>query len=238
MPADDRSLFLRHTCRENLLFHGRLHGLKGKPLGSVVEETLDRVGLIASIDHAGFALSSGMRARLQLARAILHRPPLLVLDEPTSSVDPVGARELLALIQGIARSDGIAVLISSHRVEEIEALKDNVLFLDKGRMLHHGPLDHWRHFYGTPRLHFRFTSPIAAAAAALVLSQHHDATYVDGSTEVHLVTEKQLGHLLMTLRQQLSDLEFVGQSRPSLPDLLAAASVSEATSKQSGGARA
>ena len=77
------------------------------------------VGLWDARDRAGFALSSGMRARLMLARAILHEPKVLILDEPTGSIDPIGA-QFLKLIIKITVEQETATLVSSHRLEEIE----------------------------------------------------------------------------------------------------------------------
>src|SRR3970040_1759721 len=102
MPAENRTLLLRHTSRENLAFHGRLQGISKRHLSERIDETLEKVGLFDARDRVGFALSSGMLARLMLARAILHEPSVLILDEPTGAVDPIGAYELLRLVQNIA----------------------------------------------------------------------------------------------------------------------------------------
>jgi ABC-2 type transport system ATP-binding protein len=166
MPADDRSLYLRHTCRENLVFHGRLQGMAARTLRVRVDEALDLVGLSEARDRVGFALSSGMRARLQLARALLHEPAVLILDEPTGAIDPVGAADLLLLIQQISKERGLATLISSHRVEEIEALKDNLILLDKGRVLYRGDLETVRREWEQPRFRIVFADEGVAAAGA------------------------------------------------------------------------
>lgn len=142
MPAEERTLFLRHTSRENLRFHGRLQGMEEAQLKRRIDEVLDLVGLSEARDRAGFALSSGMRARLMLARAILHEPRVLILDEPTGAIDPIGAHDFLELIIKITVERETATLISSHRLEEIDALRDNVLLLDRGRVVFWGNLDH------------------------------------------------------------------------------------------------
>jgi ABC-2 type transport system ATP-binding protein len=142
MPAEERTLFLRHTSRENLRFHGRLQGIEEAKLKRRIDEVLDVVGLSEARDRSGFALSSGMRARLMLARAILHEPRVLILDEPTGAIDPIGAHDFLELIIKITVERETATLISSHRLEEIDALRDNVLLLDRGRVVFWGNLDH------------------------------------------------------------------------------------------------
>ena len=142
MPAEDRTLFLRHTSRENLRFHGRLQGIEEMKLTLKIDEVLELVGLSEARNRAGFALSSGMRARLMLARAIIHEPKVLILDEPTGAIDPIGAHEFLELIIKITVEKETATLVSSHRLEEIDALRDNVLLLDRGWMVFSGNLDH------------------------------------------------------------------------------------------------
>jgi ABC-2 type transport system ATP-binding protein len=140
MASDDRSLLLRLTCSENLAFHGRLHGLRGAVLDQRVGEVLEQVGLSHARHRAAFALSAGMRARLQIARATLHRPSVLILDEPTGTLDPVAAYDLLELVRRMTKERGLAVMLSSHRLEEIEALDETVLLLDQGRRVYLGPL--------------------------------------------------------------------------------------------------
>lgn len=141
MPAQDNTLLLRHSCLENLAFHGRLQGIPEVDLKNRIDETLDMVGLLYARDRVAYALSSGMLARLMLARAILHRPPVLILDEPTGAVDPIGSYELLEVVQQIARDSGLAVLISSHRLDEVEMLDDRVMLLDHGNVVFEGDLD-------------------------------------------------------------------------------------------------
>ena len=144
MPAEDRTLFLRHTCRENLRFHGRLQGIDESTLKPRIDEVLDLVGLGDARDRTGFALSSGMRARLMLARALVHEPQVLILDEPTGAIDPIGAHDFLELIIKVTADRGTATMISSHRLEEIDTLRDNVLLLDHGRVVMAGSLDRFR----------------------------------------------------------------------------------------------
>ncbi len=140
MPADDRSLLLRLSCRENLVFQGQLRGMRGRYLDQRVDSVLGLVGLGDRAESAAFALSSGMRARLQLGRALVHEPTVLVLDEPTSAVDPVAAYDLLELIRELTGAQELAVMISSHRLEEIDVLDEAVLLLDEGRVVFDGSL--------------------------------------------------------------------------------------------------
>ncbi|NND01352.1 MAG: ABC transporter ATP-binding protein, partial [Acidimicrobiia bacterium] len=143
-PAEERTLLLRHTCRENLIFHGQMQGMERRRLRLRIDEVLELVGLAEEADRVGFALSTGMRARLQLARALLHAPQVLILDEPTATVDPVSAHGFLSIIQQIAHDSEVAVLISSHRLEEIAALDGRVHLIDRGRTIFDGDLGELR----------------------------------------------------------------------------------------------
>ncbi len=165
MPADSQTLFLRHTSYQNLWFHGRLQGLGSPKLEKRIDETLEMVGLAHARNYSCHAMSTGMRARLLLARALLHRPRVLILDEPTGTVDPIGAHQLLSLIQRLTYELRIAVLLSSHRLEEIDALRDNVMFLDRGQLVHWGHLDSLRNLWELPRLVVQFCDESAAAGA-------------------------------------------------------------------------
>ena len=173
MPAEERTLFLRHTSWENLRFHGRLQGIDERKLKRRIGEVLEIVGLGEARDRIGFALSSGMRARLMLARAILHEPQVLILDEPTGAIDPIGAHEFLELIIRITTEHGTATLLSSHRLEEIDALRDNVLLLDRGKVVFWGDLDHVKEvvkhrIYQIECVTFEGAQRVAAALGARV----------------------------------------------------------------------
>lgn len=180
-PAEERTLLMRHSCRENLQFHGAMQGMRGSRLMSSINENLDFVGLGSVADRAAVALSSGMRARLQLARALLTRPEVLLLDEPTSAIDPVAAREIIRLVLVAARERGAAVLISSHRLEEIEELQERVLLLDRGKALYVGDLGAFRRQFSAPTLEITFADASAAKHARQSLTRSGHSVH-DGLT--------------------------------------------------------
>lgn len=221
MPADDRTLYLRHTCTENLEFHGRLHQMPKADLEGRVRDTLDLVGLGSVRDRTAFALSSGMRARLQLARALLHQPQVLILDEPTGSVDPVSAFDLLELIQTLTTERGLATVISSHRLEEIEALRDNVLLMHRGRVVYRGHLDQVREEWTQPRIALTFATERDAMDASGLLQRAADVEHhaIDGAT-VTVSSGEGAGRVLAALDGRVERLRSVTESKPSLRDLL------------------
>jgi ABC-2 type transport system ATP-binding protein len=169
MPADERSLFLRLTSHENLAFQASLRGYGGRRLERRVAEVLEMVGLAQARDTAAFALSSGMKARLQLARAMVHEPRVLILDEPTSTVDPVAADDLLALIQRLTSEHSLAVMLSSHRLEEIDALDEKVVLLDDGRVVFEGDLRELRRIAALTEVALELDTDDAATGVAATL---------------------------------------------------------------------
>lgn len=222
VPSGDQTLYLRMTAAENLRFHGRLQGMSEHRLERRVQGSLERVGLGSVGERVGFALSAGMRARLQLARAIMHRPRLLILDEPTAAVDPVGSYELLELIKDIVREEGVAVLLSSHRLEEIEALHDQVALLYGGRIIYKGDLDVFRESFSKPRLRLTFASATATASASSMLAQMSDAEVTSSDDRsLDISTNLPLGAVLDQLSHgPLSDLHQAQELLVPLRDLL------------------
>lgn len=138
--AEDRASYWRLTGRANLEFFGRISGLSPATARERAGELLERVGLVES-DKRVFGYSAGMRNRLNLARALLCRPSVLVLDEPTRSLDPIASAETATLLREVA-ADGCAVLLSSHRLDEVESVCDRMVVLVAGQVRFNGaPVD-------------------------------------------------------------------------------------------------
>jgi ABC-2 type transport system ATP-binding protein len=124
--------------RELLELVGRLHGLDGPALRERVGETLERVGLAEAGERQIGGYSGGMRQRLGIGQAIVNRPELLILDEPVSSLDPEGRRDLLALIAALRGTS--TVVFSTHVLTDVERVCDRIAILDHGRLVREGPL--------------------------------------------------------------------------------------------------
>jgi ABC-2 type transport system ATP-binding protein len=221
MPAENRTLLLRHTCRENLAFHGRLQGMSRRTLAARIDETLEKVGLLHARDRVGFALSSGMLARLMLARAILHEPAVLILDEPTGAVDPIGSFELLGLVQDIAREQELAVLISSHRLDEVELLDDQVVLLDRGHVVYSGDLDTMLAHAKRPVVEIQFDEEAVAESCSSILGRLAgvDGVESDGSL-LAVTTELPMGIIIKELNGHVDHINSIGRTEPRLRDVL------------------
>lgn len=223
MPGDHRSLLMRHSVIENLRFHGRLQGMSGKPMIRKIRQTLEMVGLERRARSNGFSLSAGMLARLQLARALLHDPEILILDEPTGSVDPVAAHDFIQLIKKIVAERGMAALVSSHRLEEIETLDSRVLLLDEGRVRYDGRLDDLRRVWDKPtfEIGFRTTASADAAAETLRNAGFGNVSRSDGSVTFGLENGVTHADVLSRLRDQIEDMTDLRETRRPLQTVLA-----------------
>ena len=127
------------TGEETLRFYGKLCGLRAANLRNRVEETLTLVGLTNARNRRLAGYSKGMLQRIGLAQALIQEPALLVLDEPTAGVDPVGAREIRDLILSL-KARGITVLLSSHLLGQVQEICDRVGILANGVLVREGPL--------------------------------------------------------------------------------------------------
>jgi ABC-2 type transport system ATP-binding protein len=134
------SLDLELSARRNLALHAALHGLPRRLANERIEEDAARAGLAAELDRPVRALSGGLRRRVELVRALLHRPALLLMDEATVGLDPASRRALLATLHEDVRTRGSSVLWATHWVEEALPA-DRVLLLHRGRLLADGPPD-------------------------------------------------------------------------------------------------
>ena len=146
----DRATYWRLSGRENLEFFGILAGLTPADARRRAGELLERLGL-ANRDRRVMGYSSGMRAALNVARAIMREPSLVVLDEPTSSLDPIASANVGRILREQA-NDGRSVLLSSHRMDEVASWCDRVVVLIDGGVRHVGPMDDSDHIQATREL--------------------------------------------------------------------------------------
>jgi ABC-2 type transport system ATP-binding protein len=132
------TLDLDLTVDENLAYHAALHGLPRTLADERGREELDRLGMLERRKERVRALSDGQRRRVEIARALMHRPRLLLLDEPTTGLDVAGRRVLLDHVRRLCGSRGIAVLWATHLLEEVQP-RDALLVLHEGRIRWAGP---------------------------------------------------------------------------------------------------
>jgi ABC-2 type transport system ATP-binding protein len=134
--ADERSLYWRLSGRENLRLYAALYGLSGGEREAAADRLLDAVGLTDAGSRMAGTYSSGMKQRLLIARALLSRPRVLLLDEPTRSLDPVGARAFRRFLRAeLVENQGCTVLLATHDADEAFELCDRLAVLDRGRIV-------------------------------------------------------------------------------------------------------
>jgi ABC-2 type transport system ATP-binding protein len=182
----DVALYPDLSGLENLRFWGRMYGLAGRELEERVGATLEVVGLAERAGDKVAAYSGGMQRRLNIAAGLLHRPRLLVLDEPTAGVDPQSRNAILANVEALG-GEGVAVLYTTHYMEEAERLCDRVGIIDQGRLVAEGTRRELVATVGErDRIELAATGDLAGlAAAAARLDRVDEAGVVAGG--VHLV---------------------------------------------------
>lgn len=135
-------LYLDLYVKEYLQFAGSLHGMQGKSLGMRINEIIERVGLEQEQHKRIGQLSKGYRQRVGLAQALLHNPPVLILDEPTTGLDPNQLTEIRQVIREAGRDK--TVLFSTHIMQEVETLCDRVIIINRGQIVADSPLSELR----------------------------------------------------------------------------------------------
>jgi ABC-2 type transport system ATP-binding protein len=173
------------TGRELLTFVGRLHGLDGAPLRARVEEVLETIGLVDAAKRRIGAYSGGMRQRLGIGQAMLPRPAVLFLDEPVSSLDPAGRRDVLELIGRLRGT--CTVFMSTHILNDVERVCDRVGILDHGRLVTEAPMDELLASHAQPILELDPEPGQDAAVAALTATVRGQAWTRDVRVEHGLI---------------------------------------------------
>jgi ABC-2 type transport system ATP-binding protein len=129
-PSLDKKL----TVLENLRYHGQLYGLRGSELNNRVSEMMERLAVADRAKHLVETLSGGLARRVELAKGLLHRPELLILDEPSVGLDPGARHDLWLYLQRLRDKEGVTILVTTHLIDEGDR-SDRVLVLNQGRIV-------------------------------------------------------------------------------------------------------
>ncbi len=130
--VENPDLYKRLSGRKNLEYFAQFYD---KEAINNIDSVIELVKMKDRIDHKVKTYSLGMRQRVGLAQALLHMPPLLILDEPTNGLDPIGIKELRELLKGLAKNAGSGVFISSHLLSEMELMCDRIYIIDNGKII-------------------------------------------------------------------------------------------------------
>ncbi|WP_156225181.1 ABC transporter ATP-binding protein [Pseudactinotalea suaedae] len=179
----ERGLYTRLTARGNLEFWASLYGLSGTQSQRRVGQLLERLGLDQRADTRVETFSRGMKQRLHLARGLIGDPRVLILDEPTTGMDPVAAQEFRTLVTSL-QTEGRTILVTTHDMAEAEAICDRVTLIDHGSVLateRPSTLGRWITRYARVRASGLLPAQVAPVTAAL--------SGLDGVATVHEVAE-------------------------------------------------
>jgi len=136
--SDARGLYPRLTARENIVYYGRLHGLSAGAAQARAEALAAMLEMQPLLDRATVGFSQGERMKTALARALVHDPPNIVLDEPTNGLDVLATRSLRAALRRLRDDEGKCIVFSSHIMQEVERLCDQVVVVSHGRTVARG----------------------------------------------------------------------------------------------------
>jgi len=136
------------TAYENLMFFGRLYGLRGKGLKEAVESAFEFTAIEGRKNEIVKQYSGGMQRRLNIACAIVHKPKLVIMDEPTVGIDPQSRNQILNSIKRL-RDNGATIIYTSHYMEEVESICNDVAIIDKGRVIAKGSKEELKDFVYT-----------------------------------------------------------------------------------------
>jgi ABC-2 type transport system ATP-binding protein len=232
VPSGDRSFYLRLSGHENLVFFARLYGMRRRAAERRAGEVLEQVGLTEAARRRVGLYSHGMHKRLSVARALLMRPPVLLVDEATHDLDPEGAMRVQSLVRAAA-DKGAAVLWATQRLDEIRDFADRVTLLSTGRVRFAGSVPQLMALADNRRYVVELSTddPAVVDAVAARIPEVAALRRVDtgdaGHWMLHLVEGAVLGRVVAALqragidvyacREQRSDLEvaFLQLTEPS-----------------------
>lgn len=229
------------TCMENLLYYGALYGITGKKARERAQELLNQLGLADKQDVQAAFMSGGMKRRLNLACALMHEPRLIILDEPTTGLDPSTRRQLWETVTKVAAATGATVMLTTHYMEEAEALCGQIAFVNKGQVAAYGTPRELKRLAGRELLKMRSVpgdyaklEPLIRklpAAESITVTEH--GIVVEAEDAAALV--QPITGIFMENSEKIVELSV---SRPSLEDVflkLTGAQLKEATKNEAAG---
>jgi ABC-2 type transport system ATP-binding protein len=210
-----QSIDLKLTAEENLIHQGHLYGLHGAALRARIQEILMRVGLADRAKEKAETFSGGMQRRLELAKGLLHHPSVLLLDEPTTGLDPGARRDLWQYLGVLRDQEHVTVIVTTHLMEEAERC-DRLVILNEGRVVALGTPNDLKHEIGGDVILLDAKDPESLAER---ISRYFavDAQVLQGRIRL----EREQGHRFITdvVEAFPGEIEAVSVSKPTLEDV-------------------
>lgn len=212
-------LYQRLTVNDNLDFFGRIYHLDKKTRQARIHELLEHLGLWDRRDAGVTSLSKGMKQKVAVARALMHRPRLVFLDEPSVGLDPVAAVALREDIQNLARREGTTVFLTTHNLAEAEKICDHVGVIRQGELITLGTPTDLRTRTGKPTAEIYGSGFSDSAIAALrALPQVNSVSLYDDHLQVALNSGAETAPLISLLVREGAQVEEVRKGRGSLEE--------------------
>jgi ABC-2 type transport system ATP-binding protein len=210
LVPQELAIYNELTAQENLTFFGELYGVRGKELQHRVESTLAAIGLLERARDRAGTFSGGMKRRLNLGAALIHQPRLVLLDEPTTGVDPQSRNHIFEEVRRLNQT-GVTILYTSHYMEEVETLCTRIGIIDHGQLVACDTLPNLlRTLTGLIRIRVAHATPEFRERLARLAGVHvveRDGQFLDVETADVKAVLLQLMALLTELRVDLTSLE-------------------------------
>ncbi|HEX8817453.1 MAG TPA: ABC transporter ATP-binding protein [Terriglobales bacterium] len=210
-----QSIDVKLTARENLWHQGHLYGLHGAPLNARINEMLHRVGLADRANDKAETFSGGMQRRLELAKGLLHHPSVLLLDEPTTGLDPGARRDLWQYLAILRDEEHVTVVVTTHLMEEADRC-DRLAILNQGKVVALGTPDELKHEIGGDVILIEAKDP-ESLAARMRVRFHAEAQILNHQLRL----EREYGHHFITdvVEAFPGEIDAISVSKPTLEDV-------------------
>ena len=210
-----QSIDVKLTAAENLMHQGHLYGLHGDPLKRRISEMLERVGLSDRAKEKAETFSGGMQRRLELAKGLLHHPQVLLLDEPTTGLDPGARRDVWQYLRMLRDEEHVTVIVTTHLMEEAERC-DRLAIINQGKLMALGTPAELKQEIGGDMI-LLDTSDAESLADRIRQRFHLDAKVLAGQVRI----EKENGHHFIAdvVEAFPREIEAISVSKPSLEDV-------------------
>jgi ABC-2 type transport system ATP-binding protein len=211
------------TGRENLRLQGQVYGLRGRDLEVRASELLERFGLADAADRIARGYSGGMERRLHVAMALINRPSVLFLDEPTTGLDPEVRADMWSEIASLARDQGLTILLTTHYLEEADQLASQLAIVDRGHVVAEGTPEGLKADLQGDAIHVELGQADGNGDVAVALETLTDISEisVDGRTLHARATDggRAVPVVLQALEARGIEVASVSVARPSLDDV-------------------
>lgn len=189
LVPQDIALYANMTARENLRFWGRMYGIRGRELKERVNDVLEIVGLRDRGDEQIGKYSGGMKRRINIGAALLHKPKFLIMDEPTVGIDPQSRNHILETVKRLSDS-GMTILYTSHYMEEVEFLCDRIAIMDQGKVIAMGTKQELKDAIGNlGTIELKYQGETQGLEENLMQLENIHGVYISGDT-VRITTSK------------------------------------------------